>query len=175
MANHQIGVDAGVVAVQGTPFLSEAQTITGGATAGTFKIRFGTEETAAIAFDATAATIQAALRALSNISATGISCTGGPLNTTPVVCTFAAEYAAVDVPVFVIVNVDFTGGTITAATTTAPSWTPFNDTDMNTIAGMRARLAAINGSYYTAARLESLTFNDMKYALRVHDAPQTIN
>lgn len=33
---------------------------------------------------------------------------------------------------------------------------------------MRTRLAAINGTYYTTARLDSMTDNDMVYALRVH-------
>ena len=31
---------------------------------------------------------------------------------------------------------------------------------------MRTRLAALNGAYYTAARLNNMTRNDMVYALR---------
>lgn len=43
-----------------------------------------------------------------------------------------------------------------------------------TIAAMRTRLAAINGSYYTAARMNSMTENDMLYAIRQNDHASTI-
>lgn len=174
MANTQIGNTVGVIEVQGTASQSEVQTVTGGATSGNFKLRFGTQETANIAFNASAATIQTALRNLSNISATGVACSGGPLNTTPVVCTFGAEYAAVDVPTLVVVNVDLAGGTVTAANTTAMASGPFFDSDMSSIAAMRTRLTAIDGTLYASAYLDKMSYNDMKYALRQHDAPQTI-
>jgi hypothetical protein len=38
--------------------------------------------------------------------------------------------------------------------------------NMGQISAMRTRLAAINGTYYTAARLDAMTENDMVYALR---------
>lgn len=38
--------------------------------------------------------------------------------------------------------------------------------NMSTISSMRTRLAAINAGYYTAARLNNMTENDMMYALR---------
>jgi hypothetical protein len=37
----------------------------------------------------------------------------------------------------------------------------------DTINDMRTRLAAINGTTYTAARLNQMTRNDMTYALRI--------
>lgn len=37
------------------------------------------------------------------------------------------------------------------------------------VAGLRARLTAVNATYYTAARLESMTKNDMVYAVRLAD------
>lgn len=37
--------------------------------------------------------------------------------------------------------------------------------NMTSISAMRTRLAALNGSYYTAARLNNMTENDMLYAL----------
>lgn len=43
-----------------------------------------------------------------------------------------------------------------------------------TSADMRTRLAAINGSYYTSARLNQMSDNDMVYALRVNDDPTTV-
>lgn len=46
--------------------------------------------------------------------------------------------------------------------------------DTDTIAAMRTRLAAIDAAFYTAARLNTMTVNDMVYAIRVADAPTTI-
>lgn len=45
------------------------------------------------------------------------------------------------------------------------------DADLNfqSITKMRARLAAINGGLYTAAYLNTMTFNDMVYAIRLND------
>lgn len=39
----------------------------------------------------------------------------------------------------------------------------------NGVPTMRTRLAAINGAFYTAARLNQMTSNDMVYALRLSD------
>jgi hypothetical protein len=49
--------------------------------------------------------------------------------------------------------------------------TPLNYTS---ISAMRTRLAAINAGYYTAAQLDSMTTNDMVYALRVNDDATSI-
>lgn len=38
--------------------------------------------------------------------------------------------------------------------------------NMGSISAMRTRLAAINPTYYTSARLDAMTENDMVYALR---------
>lgn len=43
------------------------------------------------------------------------------------------------------------------------------------VSAMRTRLAAINGTYYTSARLDQMTVNDMVYAIRVNDDATTIN
>jgi hypothetical protein len=48
------------------------------------------------------------------------------------------------------------------------------DADYNTITALRARLAAIDASYYTAQRLDTMTYNDMVYAVRRLDSPTTI-
>lgn len=42
------------------------------------------------------------------------------------------------------------------------------------ITAMRTRLAAISGTYYTTAMLDSMTVNDMVFALRNHDDATTI-
>lgn len=65
--------------------------------AGNYKLIYGGQETANIAFGANAATIQAALEALSTIGAGNVTVTGGPVNTTPVVITLADDLALQDV------------------------------------------------------------------------------
>lgn len=55
---------------------NEVQTITISATGGTFTITYSGQTTSAIAYNATAATVQAALEALSNIAVGDVSVTG---------------------------------------------------------------------------------------------------
>lgn len=38
--------------------------------------------------------------------------------------------------------------------------------NMTSVSAMRTRLAALDGTYYTTARLNNMTRNDMVYALR---------
>lgn len=70
---------------------SEVQTvtITGGPTGGSFTLTYDGQTTAAIAFNATAAAVQSALRALSNMPESGVSVTGGPGPSTAWTVTFA--------------------------------------------------------------------------------------
>ena len=44
----------------------------------------------------------------------------------------------------------------------------------DTIAAMKTRLAAIDAGFYTAARLNTMTYNDMVYAIRQNDFLTTI-
>lgn len=44
-----------------------------------------------------------------------------------------------------------------------------DSSNLSTVAGLRARLTAINAGYYTATRLNSMLKNDMVYAVRVND------
>lgn len=44
----------------------------------------------------------------------------------------------------------------------------------DTISTMKARLAAIDAGFYTAARLNSMTYNDMVYAIRRNDFATSI-
>ena len=99
---------------------NEVQTLTetGSPTGGTFTITFNGQTTAAIAFDATAAAIQSALEALSNVSSGDITAGGGDLDSTPVTLTFAGNYAATDVDLVVIDDALLTGGTSPAVTPT---------------------------------------------------------
>lgn len=96
-----------------TESVSLAQTATGG----TFTLTFGGETTAALAFNATAATVQTALEALANIDDGDITVTGGPLGTAPVVVTFGGQYMAEDVPNLTVNGGSLTGGSLTATVT----------------------------------------------------------
>lgn len=49
--------------------------------------------------------------------------------------------------------------------------TGLTNANLVTLAAKRARLTAINAGYYTAARLDGLTENDMDYAIRLNDNP----
>lgn len=49
--------------------------------------------------------------------------------------------------------------------------TPVN---YNSVSSLRTRLAAANGTYFTTARLNQMTENDMVYALRLIDDPTGI-
>lgn len=97
---------------------SEVQTIgLGSATAGTVKITLLGDETSAIAFDATAGTVQTALEALPSIEPGDVTVTGGPFPGV-LTLTFGGNLDNVDVPQITAVGTGLTGGTITIASTT---------------------------------------------------------
>lgn len=98
---------------------SEVQTINlGTATAGSITITFDGQTTGAIAFNASAATVQTALESLSNINPGDVVVTGGPLPAT-ITLTFGGAYAGTDVPQVTVAPTGLTGGTVTVATSTA--------------------------------------------------------
>jgi hypothetical protein len=101
---------------------SEVQTvtITGTPTGGTFTLTYSGQTTGTIAFNATATTVQTALRALSNIGSTGVNVTGGPGPGTPWAVAFAGALADTDVALMTATS-SLTGGTsptVSVATTT---------------------------------------------------------
>lgn len=67
---------------------------TGTVTGGTFNLQFKEKITTPIAYNATAATIQTALEALSTIGVGNVTCSGGPLPSTPVSVTFTGTLAS---------------------------------------------------------------------------------
>lgn len=91
---------------------NEEQKITksGTVTSGTFTITFDTQTTAAIDFDATAAEIQTALEALSNIAPGDVIVSGGPISTTPIIIIFTGTLAAVNQPEITIGSGSLVGG-----------------------------------------------------------------
>lgn len=63
-------------------------------------------------------------------------------------------------------SLGFTDKRSTQAQTTLPVGTVANYATVN---AMRTRLAAINGAYFTTARLNAMNENDLTYALRLAD------
>lgn len=49
-----------------------------------------------------------------------------------------------------------------------------DDTDYATNTALKARLTTIDAGFYTVARLNTLTRNDLIYAVRLNDSPTTI-
>lgn len=72
---------------------TQTVTITGTPTGGTFTLTFEGQTTGAIAYNASASTVQTALVALSNIGPGDVICTGGALPGTPVVVEFTGALA----------------------------------------------------------------------------------
>lgn len=116
----QFATGGDVITTGGT---NEVQTITitGTPTGGTFTLTFDGETTSAIAYNAAATAVRAALLALSNIGANDVTVSGGPGPGSPYVATFAGGYANSNVPAMTATS-SLTGGTtpaVAVTTTTA--------------------------------------------------------
>lgn len=98
---------------------TEDQTITIDATGGTFTITFRGGTTAAIAYNATAAQVQAALEALAEIDAGDVVVTGGPGATAAFHVKFQGQYAGTNVAAMTTGAGSLTGGASTATVATA--------------------------------------------------------
>lgn len=101
---------------------NEVQTVTisGSPTGGTFTLTFAGDTTAAIAYDATAAQVQAALQALASIGADNVTVAGNAGG--PYTVTFTGDLAALDVETLTADGSALSGGTtpaVAVATTTA--------------------------------------------------------
>jgi hypothetical protein len=96
-------------------------TITGTPTGGTFTLTFKGYTTTAIAYNAAAAAVDAALEALGTIGTGGVTVGGGPGPGTPYTVTFTSQLGNQNVPSLTAVG-SFTGGTTPAiaVTTTTP-------------------------------------------------------
>jgi predicted CXXCH cytochrome family protein len=94
------------------PTTNEVQRVAVDATGGTFALIFGGSRTAALAYDVSAGTLQAALEALPAIGAGNVLVTGGPGGpggAHPYVLTFRSALAATDVPEVVADGAGLTG------------------------------------------------------------------
>ena len=94
--------------------------ITGSPTGGTFTITWGGQTTAPIAYNATAAAVESALEALSNIDLGDVKVSGGPLPGTAVDVTFMGRYAATNVASMTTAD-SLTGGSTPASAVTTPT------------------------------------------------------
>lgn len=92
---------------------NEVQTLTASGTVsgGTYTLAFMGEITSALAYNASNATILAALNALPNVVSGDITLGGGALPGTPVTFTFAQQYASGNVPMIVVDGTLLTGST----------------------------------------------------------------
>lgn len=100
---------------------NEVQSIAVDATGGTFTITREGEVTGAIAFNASAATVQAAIEGLASVNPGDVTVTGGPGaagGATPYVVTFGGQFADADQPALTTGAGALTGGAGTAAVTT---------------------------------------------------------
>lgn len=103
-----------------TGAVNEIQTISSpnNPTGGTFTLSFAGETTGNIAYNASAATIEAALEALTTIPAGSVSCGGGALPGSDVTVTFQGSLAAKDVALLEVDSLALTGVSAAAAETT---------------------------------------------------------
>lgn len=127
MAKITSGADAGMIGVfdrgaaGGVAAVNEQQTLTRTSTGGTITLAFdgegpiGTVPADAVGF--TAAAVQAALLALSNLNPGDVVVTGAAGG--PLTVTFGGARAGADQPLIVVDNTSATGGTVVAAQTVA--------------------------------------------------------
>jgi len=139
-----------------TTAVDEVQTLdrTGTISGGSFTLTMDGQTTGAIAYDANAATIEAALEALTNIGSGNVTVTGGPVSSTDVVLTYSGELAGTNVPLISITSSLTGGGTCVVVATTAgvPSyvsgglydeWTTLHDTGAISFVGSYRVIASV--------------------------------
>lgn len=119
MAKITSGPDAGKIGPFQAAGTAEIQTLTASGTVsgGTYTLTLNGQTTAAIAYNASAATVQAALEALSNVVPGDVLVGGGPFPATPLTFTFYGNYIG-DAPTLSVATGSLTGTTPGAAITT---------------------------------------------------------
>jgi PKD repeat protein len=117
------GINAGGYGPFNSQKTDEQQTVrVTGATGGTFTLTFDGQTTAALPFNATAAQVDAALEALSNIEADEIQTSGGPVQTANVNVFFRRGKQQSDQNQITADGAALTGGTIATATAQQGGW-----------------------------------------------------
>ena len=113
------------------PTVNEHQNLTVTASAGQFRLEFNGQTTGDLAFNATATTVQTALRALSTIAGANVNVTGGPGSAsggTPYVISFAGTLAASNQPAITVQSgtTPLTGSAAVATVADGVASTPGN-------------------------------------------------
>lgn len=140
-------------------------TVTGTPTGGTFTLTFSGQETVPIAYNATAAEVEAALEGLPAIGPGSVAVTGGPGPGTPWVAEFIGNLVAKNVSQMTADDAGLTGGTTPAvAVTTTQAGVAAAET-FTTIAEVRS----ITGPGYTGDTVE-VTNHSSTGAFREHIA-----
>lgn len=153
---------ASTVTFNTQPWTNEVQQIAVDATGGTFTVTYSGQTTSATAYNATAATLQTNLIALSNLDTGDVVVTGGPGDaggTTPYVLTFGGTLAAYNVAAVTTNAGSLTGGagTATVSTTTAgPAGTAISPA-LKAAANGVLSLPAGSGAWLTTNVGEGLT------------------
>lgn len=98
---------------------TQVVTITGTPTGGTFTLTYSGQTTSAIAYNATAATVQAALEALSNIGTGNVAASGGALPGTAVTVKFVGKFYNTNVAAMTASGASLTGGSAPAVAISA--------------------------------------------------------
>lgn len=106
----------GAVTTGGANESQRVQIITGTPTTGNFTLSYAGQTTGNIAWNASAATVDAALEALSNIDAGDVTCTGGPLPGTPIDVEFTGLLAATNVVAMTAADVSLDDGAVPIVT-----------------------------------------------------------
>ena len=120
MAKITSGPDAGKIGPFQAAGTAEVQTLTASGTVsgGTYTLTFNGQTTAALAYNASAATVQAALEALSNVVPGDVLVGGGPFPATPLTFTFYGNLIG-DAPTISVQTGSLTGSTPGAAIATS--------------------------------------------------------
>jgi hypothetical protein len=143
----------------------ETLTITGAPTGGTFTLTYSAQTTTALPYNATAAQIQAALQALSNIGDLDVIVTGGPFPATAVVVSFVGALSGTVTGAPLTATPAFTGGTTPALgivrTQTGLSATPASNGYQHTISPSDlAQLPFLSVEEQIGAGLEVYRYTD---------------
>lgn len=99
------------------------------ATGGTFTITFKGQTTGNIAYNASAATVQTALLALTNLDTGDVTGSGGALGTAPVALTFAGDYAGLKISGISVNGANLTGVGASVAINTTTQGSPAGTTE----------------------------------------------
>lgn len=120
MAKITSGPEAGKIGPFQGSGTAEVQTLTASGTVsgGTYTLTFGGQVTAALAYNASVATVQAALEALTNVVPGDVVVGGGAFPATPLTFTFYGNYIG-DAPTLSVQTGNLTGSTPGAAITTS--------------------------------------------------------